>query len=317
MGDELASYDFVRPRWVANALARLLDAFVPRVGTRCIPHSTNIEKFFHGMGLSDRTEPIVNFGIDVDWVARGDGSTVCQRYDLGSGSVILYTGVLDQFQRLDLLLEAVAKIILHEPRVKLLVVVTVPQEKHLATLRARAEALQIAEHVVLTEPQALSSVRDFLKACDVAVVPRPQAPGFPIKLLNYMAAARPCVLFASSGSQGLSHRHNVFLASPDTSDALGEAILEVLRDSELRQRLASNGHQFVRLHHDRLVIAQKVCDGYVRTLKAVGRWLPPSRPLFESPPLPRAKHEEGLIGEKPEEVLHERTVAEVPHQVSA
>jgi glycosyltransferase involved in cell wall biosynthesis len=266
MGDELASYRFIRPRWLADGLARALDAFVPRLADRCVPHSSNLEEFFHRAGLSARTEPVVPFGIDVNEVGNGDGSAGRLRYGLGRGPVVLYAGVLDEFQRLDLLLEAMAHLLLYEPDVRLLVVVTIAQERHLAALRRKAAELGLDRHVVLTEPQSLDGVRELLRVADVAVVPRPRAPGFPIKLLNYMAARRPCVLFASSASAGLTHGDTVFLAAPDTGLALGEAILEVLRDEPLRRRLAENGYRFVHAHHDRSVIARKICAAYRQTI---------------------------------------------------
>jgi glycosyltransferase involved in cell wall biosynthesis len=272
MGDELASYRFIRPQWLAQGLARLLDAFVPRLADRCVPHSSNLEEFFRRAGLQARTEPVVPFGIDVNEMADAanhDGAAGRLRYGLGRGPVVLYTGVLDQFQRLDLLLEAMSHLLLYEPAVRLLIVVTIAQERHLANLRRQITELGLDRHVVLTEPQCLDGVRELLPVADVAVVPRPRAPGFPIKLLNYMAARRPCVLFASSASQGLSHGDNAFLATPDTGLALGEALLTVLRDEPLRRRLAESGHQFVRAHHDRLVIARKVCDAYRRSLGLV------------------------------------------------
>src|SRR5262245_18561966 len=262
MADELPSYRFIRPKWLARGLARLLDVFVPRLGDRCLPHSTNIAHFFHGMGLGARTEPVINFGIDVDWVAQGDGAAVRQRYGLGTAPVVLYTGVLDEFQRLDLLLEAMKQVLWSEPNTKLLIVVTIPHAGHIARIKRQAEELGSAAHVIFTEPQPLDKVRDYLAAAAVAVVSRPQAPGFPIKLLNYMAAARPCVLFASSASDGLLHGRNVLLAAPDTGLALGEAIHELLRDAQLRQRLGHEGFSYVRAHHDRLIVAQQVCDAY-------------------------------------------------------
>jgi glycosyltransferase involved in cell wall biosynthesis len=284
MGDELASYKFIRPRWLADGLAKLLDAFVPRLADRCLPHSSNIAKFLQHMGLAARTDAVVNFGIDVDWMTRGDGTGLRARHGLGDGPVILYTGVLDRFQRLDLLLEALAHVVHYEPRAKLLIVVTIDNPAHLAALREQARALGVAEHLVCTPPQPLAAVRDFLTICDVAVVPRPQAPGFPIKLLNYLAARRPCVLFASSSSRGLVDHENVLLAAPDSSAALGAGILEVLRDDELRRRLARNGHQLVRAHHDRRVIAAQICDTYLRALAAAGRMpLLAKRPLVAAP----------------------------------
>src|SRR5262249_2565242 len=149
---------------------------------------------------------------------------------------------------------------------------------HVANIRQCAKELGIEQQVVLTDPQPLAQVRDCLAAGDIEVVPRPRAPGFPIKLLNYLAAKKPCVLFASSASTGLVHRENALLIAPDTSEALAEGLLELLRDAALRERLGQNGHQFVREHHDRRLIAQGVCAAYARTLAASGR-RPTPQPL--------------------------------------
>jgi glycosyltransferase involved in cell wall biosynthesis len=282
MGDELPSYSFIRPHWVATALGRLLDVFVPRRADRCLPHSANMAQFFRSLGLGARTEPVVPFGIELGRLAHGDGTAVRQHYGLADRPVVLYGGVLDEFQRLDLLLEAMQRVAVALPQAQLLIVVTIPQVKHLAALRQRATQLGIADRVVWTEPQPLANLPDCLAACDVAVVPRPQASGFPIKLLNYMAAKRACVLFASSASTGLIHRENALLAAPDTSAALADAILEVLRDRDLRQRLARNGHQLVRQRHDRRLMGQQVCACYYRTLAASPKYFPSlaRHPLF-------------------------------------
>src|SRR5262249_45820351 len=135
MQDELASYDFLKPHCLADGLARFLDAIVPRTADRCLPHSANIEKFFLHMGLRAKTEPIVSFGIDVDWMMRGDGDGVRRRYGLGHSPVVLYTGVLDRFQRLDLLLDGMVHVANAQPQAKLLVVVTIPHQEHEKSLK--------------------------------------------------------------------------------------------------------------------------------------------------------------------------------------
>ena len=261
MSDELSSYDFIRPRFLADGLARLLDMFVPRIGDRCIPHSRNIEKFFRGMGLAARTTPIIDFGIDLAAVAQSEPIKIRKEYRLGSGPVVVYTGVMDRFQRLDLLLEAMVEVFKHHPKAKLLMVVTIPSEKHMASLRLQAEELGISDRVVFTPPQPLSNVGGILKSSDVAIVPRPAAPGFPIKLLNYMTAKCPCVLFQSSSS-GLTHRKNAYLAASDTSESLAEGIIELLGDRELRRRVAEDGYRFVCEHNDRRLTATKVAAIY-------------------------------------------------------
>jgi glycosyltransferase involved in cell wall biosynthesis len=271
MLDELPTYNFIRPRALAEWLGKLLDGFVPRIADRCMPHSANMEEFFRHMGLGSRTEPVLKIGINLDVPLRGDPAEVRRRYGLNDGPVILYAGVMDEFQRLDLLLEGLATVCRHLPRAKLLMVVTVPNAKQIAGVQRRAEELGVAANLVFSEPQTLDSVPLFLRSCDVAIVPRPQTPGFPMKMINYMAAQRPAVLFASSAFSGLVHRENCFLAEPDTGEALGRAILEVLGDKPLQQRLTANGFRFVREHHDRRLTAQQICATFYRTLAMTQR----------------------------------------------
>jgi glycosyltransferase involved in cell wall biosynthesis len=298
MADELPSYRFIRPQGLAVGLARLLDAVVPRLADRCIPHSENMHQFFTGMGLGARTEPVLNFGIDLEEAPRCNGLALRQQVGLGRGPVVLYAGVMNEFQRLDLLLAAMQDVVAREPAAQLLLVVTIPHEQHLAAIRRCAADLGIAAHVILTDPQPLEAVRELLAVCDVAVVPRPGAPGFPIKLLNYMAAQKPCVLYASSSS-GLTHGINAFLAAPDTSQALAAGILAVLHDRALRQRLAENGYRYVRTHHDRRLIAARVCAIYQRVLgnAVAASPAPAAGNRSPSPVWPTAPHARGLAVE--------------------
>jgi len=274
MLDELPSYGVLRPKWAANLLARLLDSFVPRMANRCIPHSANMGKFFQDMGLGGRTEPVVPFGINLDEPISGSGRNVRARFGLGDRPIIMYSGLLDEFQRIDLLLDAmqVVRDGFGEPRAKLLIVQTLPNEKHAGNLRRRIAEMNLDEHVILTDPQPLAAVPEFLLASDVAVVPRPHVPGFPIKLLNYMAAARPCVMFASSATSGLVHGKNAYLAPEDTGRSLGAGILAVLRDQPLQKVLARGGNRFVRERHDRRLVADQLVRAYCRT---IGRPAPP------------------------------------------
>jgi glycosyltransferase involved in cell wall biosynthesis len=265
MIDELPTYGFIRPRWLANLLARGLDDWVPWLGDRCIPHSANVERFLREKGLADRCEPVVNFGIDVEAMSHGNGRSIRASHGWGDRPIVLYAGVLDEFQRLDLLTDAMKLVLFENPLALLVIVTTIPHAGHLDRLRRQAADAGILERLFITEPQPLSAVPDYLAACDVAVVPRPQAQGFPTKLLNYMAASRACVLFASSASTGLIHGDNVYLAEPDTASALAEGVIAVLGDRSLRERLSKNGHQFVRHHHGRLGTAEKLCQAYRHT----------------------------------------------------
>jgi glycosyltransferase involved in cell wall biosynthesis len=157
------------------------------------------------------------------------------------------------------------------PRAKLLILANVPNSKHEAAIREEAERLGISSRVLLKTPCDMEKGLRLLSICDVAVVPRPCAPGFPIKLLNYMAAQRATVMYASSVS-GLSHGEHVWLAGEDTSESLGAAITRVLRDPSLRTRIAAGGYYFVRNRHDRRAVAAHLSQAYCRLLEPTRRW---------------------------------------------
>jgi 1,2-diacylglycerol 3-alpha-glucosyltransferase len=271
MGDELASYDFFRSKRMASALAWTLDRTVPRIGDRCLPHSVNLQEFLHERGLAERTEPVLNFGIDFEQQPVGNRTKLRRECNLTDEPVILYSGVIDQFQRLDLLLEAMVHVLARFPRAKLLLLTNVPNARHEAALREQAKSLGVDGSVMMISPRSLDQGLKLLSIADVAVVPRPKAPGFPIKLLNYMAAQRACVMYASSCSR-LAHGEHVWLAAEDTPESLAGAMVRVLKDETLRNRIAEGGHQFVKARHDRRVVAAQLCDAYVRLLRSSRRW---------------------------------------------
>lgn len=282
MGDELASYDFFRSARIANALAWVLDRTVPRIGDRCIPHSVNLQQFLLARGLAGRSEPVLNFGVDVERQQHGDREQLRRHCGIGDEPIVLYSGVIDQFQRVDLLLAAMVHVLRRMPRAKLLLLSTVPNAKHERELRAEAERLGIERQVILKVPTDMERGLRLLPIGDVAVVPRPCTPGFPIKLLNYMIARLPCVVYASSTS-GLTHGEHVWMAGDDTPESLAAAILRVLKDRALRSRISSGGHRFVRERHDRRKIAADLCRAYVRLLEPTHRWAEISARLSPQP----------------------------------
>ncbi len=201
-----------RFRWFANSIAWILDSTVPRMGDRCLPHSQNLEKFLHDKGLEKRCDPVLNFGIDLRQQPQGDGQRFVEKYGLGDGPVVIYAGVMNRFQRLDLLTDAMQQVLVVQPTARLVLAANVPNAEAEQDIRELADAAGISDHMVITEPLELEDVRELLQVCDVAVVPRPAAPGFPIKLLNYMAARLPCVLFESSASE-IRHGEHAWLAA--------------------------------------------------------------------------------------------------------
>ena len=82
---------------------------------------------------------------------------------------------------------------------------------------------------------------DLLAACDVFVLPS-RREGLGVASLEAMAAARPVVASRVGGlAEAVVHERTGLLVPPGDPRALGEALIRLLRDDALRERLGAAG----------------------------------------------------------------------------
>jgi glycosyltransferase involved in cell wall biosynthesis len=244
MGDELASYGFFRPRILAVWLARFLDYWVPRLPHQTIAISDELGKFLLGQGVSPERLHVIPLGIDPAIFDGVDPLATRARLGLGNEPLVVYTGGLDGLQRIDYLLQAMSVVVAGNPKAKLLLLVNAVKEGDLERYKAMAESLGIAKSVNFIPSDSFEQVPPYLAIADATVVPRPSCPGFPVKLLNYLAAGRPVAVFEGS-AKGLWNGKTALLAPDHDWQALGKAILEILSDPALAERLGREGRQWV------------------------------------------------------------------------
>jgi glycosyltransferase involved in cell wall biosynthesis len=185
--------------------------------------------------------------------ARADRERACARAGVRQGAFALYAGNLDRYQDLDALERAAQGV----PELPLLVAT------HEATPPRRG-ALRFVRVADADEARALAF------AAAVAVLPRRRPGGFPIKLLNYMEAARPIVAHRGV-AEGLEHAVSAWLLEPDAgSDALAAALRTLAADPALADRLGARARAVLAERHAWPALAE-------RTLALVAATLPGSR----------------------------------------
>ncbi len=95
-----------------------------------------------------------------------------------------------------------------------------------------------------------SDVQEMLQACDMCVLPS-LTEGMSNALLEYMAAGKPVVATAVGGNpEVIRDRENGLLVPADDAQALAQAMLEIMKDQALAQRLGAAARKTVEERFD-------------------------------------------------------------------
>ncbi len=192
--------------------------------------------------LAGRVE-VVRPGVDVgayDW--GGVGPFRVPR--------VLYFGSFAPSRDVETLLDAVKRVSSHRSVHVLLAGEHGPERR--AELRAEIERRGLAGVVDVRGEPIATKIPAVVAAADVCVAPSAghRVAGcaeLPQPLLEYLACARPVVAAAVPGvSELVRDEVEALLYPPGSPAALADAILEVLRDATLRERIATAGYERAR-----------------------------------------------------------------------
>jgi glycosyltransferase involved in cell wall biosynthesis len=269
MSDELPTYNFLKPQWLVSWLAQFLDQWVPRLADRVIAISDELARFLRARGVGSDHLHVIPLGVDgsaFQDIATGQCEALRARHGIDANPLVMYTGILDRFQRIDYLLQAMRIVVDRLPEARLLLVANVTTAEDLRDCRRMITALDLETHVDIVTNRSFAEIPLFLAAADVTVVPRPQCPGFPVKLLNYMAAGKPIVVFEGS-AKGLQHLESALVVADHDWQALGYGMLTLLQDPALARTLGDNARRWADAHLSWPTIVEKIENVYYELLE--------------------------------------------------
>lgn len=231
LGDELEHY--FKPGWrrsVARGFGRVLDRQIPRRADFSVALTPELEQFLRARGVAANRVALVPPGAPT--LARSYAA--CGADPFAGRFVVMYTGNLDPYQGLDVLLRG---FVAFQQGVSqsLLVIVTHETNWSERVDRGLQALVQEGRVRVLAVP-AFPAVRRLLVRADVLVCPRSSWSGFPIKLLNYLAAGR-AVVAAEGSAKGIVDGHNGVVFRDGDAQGLAVALRRLALDPALRARL--------------------------------------------------------------------------------
>ena len=268
LSHELHTYFRARKaRRAARIAARFIDRRLPLRADHCIALCSEIAQALRSCGVPDSSCSVIPPGLfpeefDSPHPLRAAAEGMSRPDPPRSRPpTVIYTGNLDDYQDLDLLLSAFRQVIETIPEALLLIV----SNSDPAPIRAEAARHRIGHRCVFVKPENFREVLGLLSRSDAAVSTRTGSTGFPIKLLNYLGAGLPVV--ASAGSaKGVTHMENGYVVANGDKEAFAEGIIALLRDTKLAGKLGRQAGRLVRKRYDYAVLAERIEEIYSRLI---------------------------------------------------
>lgn len=178
--------------------------------------------------------------------------------------IITFSGRLVQRKRVDILLKAVAEIL--KSRRDLQVIILGHGELK-GKLESLAEEHNISSHIAFRD--FVPNILDYLQITDIFVFPSVKE-GMPNSLLEAMACRLPVVATRIGGVVDIvSDRENGLVVEPGSAVELRDAILTLLEDSQLSEKIAEKAYETIKKRYTIDRVADKYISLYKKLVHAV------------------------------------------------
>jgi glycosyltransferase involved in cell wall biosynthesis len=208
----------------------------------------------HSMGAGSRAILIENvMGGDVEQPPQLTSSEVRSRWGIPPAApLVLYTGTFEPYQGLDLLMEAVAIVAKTRPDVRLLVVGG--REEQVAAAKAKAQVL--GTPATFTGHQPARDIPAYVQACDLLASPRIKGTNTPLKIYSYLRAGKPILATRLLTHTQVLDDEVALLVAPEPA-AFADAMVRLLDDAPLRERLSRNAAERARTKYSREIYVSR------------------------------------------------------------
>jgi glycosyltransferase involved in cell wall biosynthesis len=256
--NELPSYPLGLPYGVKRGIAKHLDRILPALADHTVCVSQVIrDRLVADAGTDPKKVSVMANGVEYEHF----DPTPFPPADKDQ-KIVIFTGNLAAYQGIDYLLKAFALVAARVPAARLLIGTDASFDPY----EAMATDLHIRERIDIVPSPRFEDLPELLARAQVAVNPRVDCDGIPVKLLNYMASGRAVVSFDSS-APGVVHRQTGWLVPSADIPALAEGIVSVLNDRELAAELGRAAREYVAKNSRWSIVAER-CENVYQELIA-------------------------------------------------
>jgi glycosyltransferase involved in cell wall biosynthesis len=235
LASELPHYSMGIPQVVLRSVGDALDRLVPAQADHIVAVTQGIRhRLMHEIGIPASKVTTVYSGAEAEHFTEALNVEAPD-----AARTLIYTGTLEAYQRIDLMLLALRRVVDQRPDVRLKVV----SDAGLDEYRELINRLDLGGHIDLVRAGYFELPAQ-LHSGMIALSPRVVCDGFPLKVLNYMATGRAIVAFEGSGEALQDGVSGVKVKDNDV-EAFGAAILGLLADPARAAELGQNARRRV------------------------------------------------------------------------
>lgn len=245
---------------------RLGRILFPCWGSRVIAISEAVKNhLIKDLSVKEDIIRVIHNGIDMNKFCVSYNSVQItefkRQFGLKDGPVIGIIARLSSVKGHKFLIEAFSKVLKEKPAAQLFIAGSGPEEKKLIDL---VNNLGIAKNVIFQPP--VSDTTKPLSVMDIFVMPSIQE-GLGLSIIEAMALGKPVIATDVGGISTLvKDRKTGLLVPPHDPDKLADAILNLLEDKLMRQKIGLNAKEYVRENFKLEDMASKVENVYREVL---------------------------------------------------
>lgn len=256
----IASSGFIKNRLILRCL-EAVQKFMVRKSDAVIAFYPEIESTAKRMAPGKPVYMILPPAVDEDLppARQEDVARLREQLQLGDAPVLLYTGTLETYQGLDILLRSVVIVRSKFPAARYVIVGG--KAEQVDKLRLFAQELGVTDVVSIVGPRPLEEMPKYMALGNILLSPRSKGDHTPLKLYTYLRSGKPIL-----GTAIYAHTQiltsEIALLVPPTPQDLAEGALELLQNPERAQALGDNARRVAEEQYSWSAFLEKVQHVY-------------------------------------------------------
>ncbi|GAC1357386.1 MAG: hypothetical protein NVS2B12_05600 [Ktedonobacteraceae bacterium] len=255
LSQQIVSSNFTTSSLIIK-LVEIVQKFIVRRSDAIIAICPDIETTARNMAAKIPIYMIENSAVDENLPppALQEIEQVRAELDLGTGPVLLYTGTLESYQGIDLLLRSISAVRAAFPTVRY--VLAGGQPAQVERFRALATELGITDTVHFVGQRPLAEMPRYMALADILLSPRSKGTNTPLKLYTYLRTGKPILATKIHSQTQVLTPETAMLVEP-TPDDLARGAIKLLCNPQLAKAMGERGRSFAEEHYSWQVFLEK------------------------------------------------------------